>query len=72
MKILEAIRTIDERLLEWLRRGDLTSDQADNLIEARADLSRLESRMIRARIMDPEEEKEIARARSESLMKILG
>jgi len=56
---------IDKRLIEWLTRENLSPEQRDALIEARADLVRASSRMLTAKILDPDEYRKL----SESTMK---
>ncbi len=70
LKITEALRVIDDRLMEWLRRDDLTKDQQDRLMEARRAVADIESLMIIARIFDLKEIEEIIRERHEALRKL--
>lgn len=67
MKIIEALRNIDQRLVEWLMKEGLTPEQKEALVEARSDLLRVESRMLVAKVLDPEEDKEFSKSRFEAL-----
>lgn len=70
MKIIEALRDIDQRLVEWLMKEGLTPEQKEALVEARSDLLRVESRMLVAKVLDPEEDRELSRSRFEALGKL--
>jgi len=65
MKIVEELQDIDKRLIEWLTKENLSPEERDAVIEARADLVRASSRMLTAKILDPDEYKKL----SESTMK---
>jgi hypothetical protein len=67
MRVIEALRDIDGSLVEWLVKEGLTPEQRDALVEARSDLIRAESRMLVARVLDPEEDNEFSRSRFEVL-----
>lgn len=67
MRIIEALREIDQSLVEWLMKEGLTPEQKEALVEARSDLIRVESRMLVAKVLDPEEEKELSKSRFEVL-----
>ena len=70
MKIIEALRDIDQRLVEWLMKEGLTPEQKEALVEARSDLLRVESRMLVAKVLDPEEDRELSKSRFEALGKL--
>jgi len=65
MRIVEELQDIDKKLIESLTKEDLSPEERDGLIEARADLVRASSRMLTAKILDPDEYKKL----SESTMK---
>jgi hypothetical protein len=65
MRVIEALRDIDGSLVEWLVKEGLTPEQRDALVEARSDLIR--TRMLVARVLDPEEDNEFSRSRFEVL-----
>ena len=55
MEILEALRVVDGKLIEWLMKKGLEPEEKEALVKARASLSEVESRMVMARIVDPKE-----------------
>jgi len=71
MKIVEELQDIDKRLIEWLTKDDLSPDKRNALIEARADLVRASSRMLTAKILDPEEYKKLSEATMKEIAKTL-
>jgi len=60
MKVVEELKDIDRRLVEWLMKEGLTLEQKEALIEARADLVRIASRMVMARLLDPKDYMELS------------
>jgi len=71
MKIVEELQDIDKRLIEWLTRENLSPEERNALIEARADLVRASSRMLIAKILDPEEYKKLSEASMKEIAKTL-
>jgi len=71
MRIVEELQDIDKRLIEWLARKNLSPEEREALIEARADLVRASSRMLTAKILDPEEYKQLAESTMKELAKTL-
>lgn len=53
LKIVEELEDIDRRLIEWLRRDDLTREQRDALVVARKAVVEISSQMLVARVLDP-------------------
>jgi len=71
MKIVEELQDIDKRLIEWLTKEDLSPEERNALIEARADLVRASSRMLTAKILDPEEYKKLSESSMKEIAKTL-
>jgi len=71
MKIVEELQDIDKRLIEWLTKEDLSHEERNALIEARADLVRASSRMLTAKILDPEEYKKLSESSMKEIAKTL-
>jgi len=65
MGIVEELQHIDKRLIGSLTKEDLSPEERDALIEARADRVQASSRMLTAKILDPDEYEKL----SESAMK---
>ncbi|KPV63207.1 MAG: hypothetical protein AOA65_1406 [Candidatus Bathyarchaeota archaeon BA1] len=70
MKVIEELKDIDKRLVEWLMKEGLTSEQKGALIEARADLVRIASRMVVARLLDPKDYMELSEFGFETIEKL--
>ena len=71
MKIVEELQDIDKRLIECLTKEDLSPEKRNALIEARADLARASSRMLTAKILDPEEYRKLSEASMKEITKTL-
>jgi len=71
MKIVEELQDIDKRLIEWLTKENLSPEERDALIEARADLVRASSRMLTAKILDPDEYKKLSESTMKEIAKTL-
>lgn len=71
MKLVEELQDIDKRLIEWLTKEGLSLEERNALIEARADLVRASSRMLTAKILDPEDYRKLSEASMKELAKTL-
>jgi len=71
MKIVEELQDIDKRLIEWLIKEDLSPEERNALIEARADLVKASSRMLTAKILVPEEYRKLSEASMKEIVKTL-
>jgi hypothetical protein len=71
MRIVEELQDIDRRLIEWLTKENLSSEERDALIEARADLLRAASRMLTAKILDPDDYRELSETSMKDIAKTL-
>jgi hypothetical protein len=71
MKIVEELQDIDKRLIESLTKENLSPEERDALIEARADLVRASSRMLTAKILDPDEYKKLSESTMKEIAKTL-
>jgi len=70
-RIVEELQDIDKRLIEWLTKEDLSPEERDALIEARADLVRASSRMLTGKILDPDEHKKLSESTMKEIAKTL-
>ncbi|KPV65223.1 MAG: hypothetical protein AOA65_0373 [Candidatus Bathyarchaeota archaeon BA1] len=70
MEILEALRVVDRKLLEWLMKRGLELEEREALVKARSALSEIESRIVMARIVDPEEYREYCEGKTREIEKI--
>jgi hypothetical protein len=71
MKIVEELQDIDKRLIEWLTKEGLSPEERNALIEARADLVRASSRMLTAKILDPDDYRKLSEASMKEIAKTL-
>ena len=71
MRIVEELQDIDKRLIESLTKEDLSPEERDALIEARADLVRASYRMLTAKILDPDEYKKLSESTMKEIAKTL-
>jgi hypothetical protein len=70
MKIVEELQ-ISMRLIEWLTKEGLSPEERNALIEARADLVRASSRMLTAKILDPDDYRKLSEASMKEIAKTL-
>jgi len=71
MKIVEELQDIDKRLVEWLIKEGLTQGERDALVEARKELVGVASRMLIAKIPDPDDYKMLSEAGMKEIAKTL-
>jgi len=71
MKTVEELQDIDRRLIEWLTKEDLTGEQREALVEARKELVGVASRMLLAKILDPEDYRKFSEAGMREIAKNL-
>jgi DNA-binding TFAR19-related protein (PDSD5 family) len=71
MKIVEELQDIDRRLVEWLTKEGLTGEQREALVEARKELVGVASRMLLAKILDPEDYKKLSESSMREVAKTL-
>ena len=71
MRIVEELQDIDKRLIEWLTKEGLPPEERNALIEARADLVRASSRMLTAKILNPDDYRKLSEASMKELAKTL-
>jgi len=71
MRIVEELEDIDKRLIEWLTKENLSAEERNALIEARADLVRAASRMLTAKILDPNDYRELSETSMKEIAKTL-
>jgi uncharacterized protein YfkK (UPF0435 family) len=71
LKIVEELQDIDRRLIEWLMKEGLSPEEKSAIIEARADLTRASSRMLIAKILNPEDYKKLSEASMKEIQRVL-
>lgn len=71
LKIVEELQDIDKRLIECLTNERLSNEEREALIEARADLAKAASRMLVAKILDPEDYRKFSEAAMQEIRKAI-
>lgn len=71
MKIVEELQDIDKRLVEWLTKEGLTQEEREALVEARKELVGVASRMLIAKILDPDDYKMLSETSMKEIAKTL-